>query len=81
MRFISSSSLPSSAHSMCLRSRSPAVPVQSMLDLHRQIFSPGLEYERTLLDRRIEATDRQIDRLVYELYGPTEEEIGLVVAK
>ena len=52
-----------------------------MLDLHRQIFSPGLEYERTLLDRRIEATDRQIDRLVYELYGPTEEEIGLVVAK
>jgi hypothetical protein len=30
--------------------------------------------------RRIEATDRQIDRLVYELYGLTEEEIGIVEA-
>ena len=27
---------------------------------------------------QIEATDRQIDRLVYELYGLTEEEIGIV---
>ena len=52
--------------------------VQSMLDLHRQISSPGPEHERTLLARRIEATDRQIDRLVYELYGLTEEEIGIV---
>ena len=49
-----------------------------MLDLHRQIFSPGPEHERTPLARRIEATDRQIDRLVYELYGLTEEEIELV---
>ena len=30
--------------------------------------------------RQIEATDRQIDRLVYELYGLTEEEIGIVEA-
>jgi len=52
--------------------------VQSMLDLHRQISSPGPEHERTLLARRIEAIDRQIDRLVYELYGLTEEEIELV---
>jgi len=28
--------------------------------------------------RRIEATDREIDRLVYELYGLTDEEIALV---
>ncbi len=28
--------------------------------------------------RQIDATDRQIDRLVYELYGLTEEEIGIV---
>jgi hypothetical protein len=31
-----------------------------------------------MLQRRIEATDEQIDRLVYELYGLTEEEIELV---
>ena len=29
---------------------------------------------------RIEATDGQIDALVYELYGLTEEEIGIVEA-
>lgn len=30
------------------------------------------------MERDIEATDRQIDRLVYGLYGLTEEEIGIV---
>lgn len=49
-----------------------------MLDLHKSLSSAGPEHERTLLARRIEATDRQIDKLVYELYGLTEEEIGLV---
>jgi len=52
--------------------------VQAMLDLHKALSSAGPEHERTLLARRIEATDRQIDRLVYELYGLTEEEIGIV---
>ena len=28
--------------------------------------------------RTIAATDRQIDQLVYELYGLTEEEVGIV---
>ena len=31
------------------------------------------------LRRRIEMTDRQIDALVYELYGLTAEEIAVVV--
>jgi hypothetical protein len=39
------------------------------------------EQERTLLQRRIEATDQQIDRLVYELYDLTEEEIAIVEEK
>ncbi len=30
------------------------------------------------LERQIAATDRQIDQLVYELYGPTDEEIRIV---
>jgi hypothetical protein len=30
------------------------------------------------LQRQIEATDRQIDRLVYGLYGLTAEEIAIV---
>jgi hypothetical protein len=30
------------------------------------------------LQRQIDATDAQIDRLVYDLYGLTEEEIAIV---
>jgi hypothetical protein len=33
---------------------------------------------RTALQRQIEATDGQIDALVYQLYGLTEEEIKIV---
>jgi hypothetical protein len=51
--------------------------VQSMLNLHK-LASVGTDHDKTLLARRIEATDRQIDRLVYELYDLTEEEIGIV---
>jgi hypothetical protein len=53
--------------------------VQTMLDLYKQASS-GTDHDRTLLARRIEATDRQIDRLVYELYDLTDEEIGIVEA-
>ena len=37
-----------------------------------------MPHEKTALQRQIEATDEQIDALVYELYGLTEEEIGIV---
>jgi hypothetical protein len=35
-------------------------------------------HEQTLLQRQIDATDKQIDKLVYELYGLTENEIKIV---
>jgi hypothetical protein len=31
-----------------------------------------------MISQQIESTDRQIDRLVYELYGLTEDEIRIV---
>lgn len=34
--------------------------------------------ETTVLQRQIEATDKQIDQLIYELYGLTAEEIKIV---
>ncbi len=34
--------------------------------------------EKERLERQIQATDRQIDNLVYELYGLTAEEIRIV---
>jgi hypothetical protein len=51
-----------------------------MLDLHKQLPEARTPHEKTALPRRIEATDGQIDALVYELYGLTEEEIGIVEA-
>ena len=35
-------------------------------------------HEQTALERQIAAKDRQIDALVYELYGLTEEKIAVV---
>jgi hypothetical protein len=36
--------------------------------------------DQTMLQRQLDATDRQIDRLVYELYGLTDAEIQIVGA-
>jgi len=52
--------------------------VETMLDLHRQRAAVKTPHEQTALDRQIAATDARIDRLVYALYGLTEEEIKLV---
>ena len=52
--------------------------VEAMLDLHRKLAAAVTDQEKTVHQRQIVATDRQIDRLVYELYGLTEEEIGIV---
>lgn len=37
--------------------------------------------KKTALQRQIDATDREIDKLVYELYGLTEEETRIVEGK
>ncbi len=52
--------------------------VEQMLQLHRQLATAKTGHEQTQLQRQIDATDRQIDRLVYELYGLTEDEIRIV---
>jgi hypothetical protein len=52
--------------------------VEHMLALHKKLAVASLSADRELYQRQIEATDRQIDALVYELYGLTEEEIQIV---
>ena len=52
--------------------------VQQMLDLNKRLAAANTDQEKNVLKRQIEATDRQIDLLVYELYGLTDEEIALV---
>ncbi|OGS96809.1 MAG: restriction endonuclease subunit R [Gallionellales bacterium RIFCSPLOWO2_02_FULL_57_47] len=52
--------------------------VEKMLALHQQLAAAKTPQDTTLLQRQIDATDKQIDQLVYALYGLTEEEIALV---
>jgi len=54
--------------------------VQQMLDLHKSLAAARDPRTREQLQRQIEATDKQIDRLVYELYELSEEEIKIVEA-
>jgi len=49
-----------------------------MLDLHKRVSEVRTEHDKEVLRRQIAATDDEIDRLVYELYGLTEEEIKIV---
>lgn len=50
--------------------------VERMLDLHRQANLTAVQ--RGLVEQRIEAVDREIDALVYRLYGLSEEEVKIV---
>lgn len=43
----------------------------------RHEFIDPLVNEKSLIQRQIDATDRQIDQLVYELYGLTDKEIRI----
>jgi hypothetical protein len=52
--------------------------VGRMLRLHKDLPKAKTPPERESIERAIAATDRQIDALVYELYGLTEEKIRSV---
>jgi len=52
--------------------------VQQMLDLRQQSSQVNTAHDKTTIERQIHATDCQIDRLVYELYDLTDEEIAIV---
>lgn len=52
--------------------------VERLIDLHKRLVGTKTGQEKTVLQRQFEATDRQIDRLVYELYDLSEDEIQVV---
>lgn len=52
--------------------------VERMLELHKQSTVVRSLQDKERVAREIEATDKRIDRLVYELYGLTDDEIGIV---
>jgi predicted type IV restriction endonuclease len=55
-----------------------ATLVNELLVLHKSLLTTKTDHEKAVLQRQIEATDRRIDQLVYELYGLTDEEIRIV---
>lgn len=52
--------------------------VEAMLALHKQLTDAKTPQEKHTIHRQIEATDKRIDRLVYELYNLSAEEIAIV---
>ena len=52
--------------------------VEQMLELRKQIIATRTPQGQAVLERQIAATGTQIDRLVYDLYGLTEEEVRIV---
>jgi hypothetical protein len=52
--------------------------VIEMLELHKHLNQAKTDQEKRIITQEIESTDRQIDSLVYGLYGLTAAEIALV---
>ncbi|NQE53166.1 hypothetical protein C5S29_06200 [ANME-1 cluster archaeon GoMg3.2] len=52
--------------------------VESMLELQKKHHETRMECDKELYERQIKIKDAQIDRLVYDLYGLTEEEVKVV---
>jgi type I restriction-modification system DNA methylase subunit len=52
--------------------------VDYMLTLQKKFFTAKIETEKKIFKKQIDILDKQIDQLVYELYGLTDEEIKIV---
>ncbi|MGD0077173.1 MAG: N-6 DNA methylase [Sedimentisphaerales bacterium] len=55
--------------------------VERMLELHKKLGEAKVPQDKERLPREIGATDKQIDTLVYELYGLSADEIAIVEGK
>jgi predicted type IV restriction endonuclease len=52
--------------------------VDRMLDLHKKLTAAKVPDEKTKLQRQISTTDSAIDKLTYELYNLTPDEIAII---
>ena len=52
--------------------------VDSLLGMNKQLTATKSAAQKAIVQRQISAMDAAIDRLVYDLYGLTAEEIALV---
>jgi adenine-specific DNA-methyltransferase len=49
-----------------------------MLELQTKYHNTRMDQDKELYERQTTIVDAQIDRLVYDLYGLTEEEIKII---
>jgi hypothetical protein len=52
--------------------------VDNLLELQKKHHEARMEQDKEFYERRIRIVDAQIDGLVYDLYGLTEEEVRVV---
>jgi type I restriction-modification system DNA methylase subunit len=52
--------------------------VERMINLHKRLQTPLTQQERTVVERQIAATDREIDELTYDLYALTPDERRII---
>jgi hypothetical protein len=52
--------------------------VENMLELQKKYNDARMEQDKELYERQIKMVDAQIERLVYDLYGLTEDEVKVV---
>jgi hypothetical protein len=52
--------------------------VGQVLNLQKQLAAARTGHEKAAAQRQFDAIDRQIDLLVYELYGLTQEEVAVI---
>ena len=52
--------------------------MESMLELRRKYHEARMERDKALYKRQIRIVDVQFDKLVYDLYGLTEENVKVV---
>ena len=50
----------------------------NLLELQKKYHDARMERDKELYERQIKIVDAQIDGLVYDLYGLTEEEVKVV---
>jgi len=55
--------------------------VESMLSFHKSLSSAQSPHEKERLEKQIKSADEGIDKLVYELYGLSQEDIEIVESK
>lgn len=52
--------------------------VERILSLHKRLVEAKAPHDKTVIQQQIAVTDKQIDKMAYELYDLTDEEIKMV---